>query len=35
MLQSDLSHEVVAADIEDAIRMNADCMAGKPDLHQR
>ncbi|MBF0918800.1 MAG: 3-hydroxy-5-phosphonooxypentane-2,4-dione thiolase LsrF, partial [Atopobium sp.] len=27
MLQSDLSHEVVAVDIEDAIRMNADCMA--------
>ena len=27
MLQDDLSHEVVAVDIEDAIRMNADCMA--------
>ena len=27
MLQADLSHEVVAVDIEDAIRMNADCMA--------
>ena len=27
MLQEDLSHEVVAVDIEDAIRMNADCMA--------
>ena len=27
MLQTDLSHEVVAVDIEDAIRMNADCMA--------
>ena len=25
--QADLSHEVVAVDIEDAIRMNADCMA--------
>lgn len=23
----DLSHEVVAVDIEDSIRMNADCMA--------
>ena len=27
MLQDDLSHEIVAVDIEDAIRMNADCMA--------
>ena len=27
MLNDDLSHEVVAVDIEDAIRMNADCMA--------
>ena len=27
MLQDDLSHEVVAVDIEDAIRMGADCMA--------
>ena len=27
MLNSDLSHEVIAVDIEDAIRMNADCMA--------
>ena len=27
MLQEDLSHEVVAVDIEDAVRMNADCMA--------
>lgn len=27
MLNKDLSHEVVAVDIEDAIRMNADCMA--------
>ena len=27
MLDEDLSHEVVAVDIEDAIRMNADCMA--------
>ena len=27
MLDDDLSHEVVAVDIEDAIRMNADCMA--------
>ena len=27
MLEDDLSHEVVAVDIEDAIRMNADCMA--------
>lgn len=27
MLQADLSHEVVAVNIEDAIRMNADCMA--------
>ena len=27
MLQEDLSHEVVAVNIEDAIRMNADCMA--------
>ena len=27
MLNDDLSHAVVAVDIEDAIRMNADCMA--------
>lgn len=27
ILNEDLSHEVVAVDIEDAIRMNADCMA--------
>jgi len=27
MLNEDLSHEVIAVDIEDAIRMNADCMA--------
>ena len=27
MLNEDLSHEVVAVDIEDCIRMNADCMA--------
>ena len=27
MLQDDLSHEIVAVDIEDAIRMGADCMA--------
>lgn len=27
MAQEDLSHEVVAVDIDDAIRMNADCMA--------
>ncbi|MDD3368715.1 MAG: 3-hydroxy-5-phosphonooxypentane-2,4-dione thiolase [Lachnospiraceae bacterium] len=27
MINDDLSHEVVAVDIEDAIRMNADCMA--------
>lgn len=27
MLQSDLSHECIAVDVEDAIRMNADCMA--------
>lgn len=27
MLNEDLSHEVLAVDIEDAIRMNADCMA--------
>ena len=27
MLNDDLLHEVVAVDIEDAIRMNADCMA--------
>ena len=27
MLQDDLSHEVIAVDIEDSIRMNADCMA--------
>jgi len=27
MLDDDLSHEVVAVDIADAIRMNADCMA--------
>ena len=29
MLQNDFSHEVVAVDIEDAIRMNADCMASQ------
>lgn len=29
MLQDDMSHEVVAVDIEDAIRMNADCMASQ------
>ena len=29
MLQADLSHEVIAVDIEDAIRMNADCMASQ------
>jgi putative autoinducer-2 (AI-2) aldolase len=27
MLNDDLSHEVIAVDIEDAIRMNADCLA--------
>lgn len=27
MLNDDLSHEVIAVDIEDTIRMNADCMA--------
>ena len=27
MLNDDLSHEVIAVNIEDAIRMNADCMA--------
>ncbi len=27
MINEDLSHEVVAVDIEDAIRMNADCVA--------
>ncbi|MDR1612107.1 MAG: 3-hydroxy-5-phosphonooxypentane-2,4-dione thiolase [Planctomycetota bacterium] len=27
MLDDDLSHEVIAVDIEDAIRLNADCMA--------
>ena len=27
MLNDDLSHEVLAVDIKDAIRMNADCMA--------
>ena len=27
MIQDDLSHEVVNVDIDDAIRMNADCMA--------
>ena len=27
MVQDDLSHEVVAVDMEDAIRMNADCVA--------
>jgi len=27
MLDEDLSHEVVAVDIEDAIRLNADCLA--------
>lgn len=29
MLQDDLSHEVVSVDIEDAIRMNADCVAAQ------
>lgn len=29
MLQDDLSHEVISVDIEDAIRMNADCMAAQ------
>lgn len=29
MLQDDLSHEIVAVDIEDCIRMNADCMASQ------
>lgn len=29
MVQDDLSHEVIAVDIEDAIRMNADCMAAQ------
>ena len=29
MVQADLSHEVVAVDIEDSIRMNADCMASQ------
>ena len=29
MLQSDLSHEVISVDIEEAIRMNADCMAAQ------
>lgn len=29
MLQADLSHEIVAVDIEDAVRMNADCMASQ------
>lgn len=27
MLNNDLSHEIIAVDVEDAIRMNADCMA--------
>ncbi len=27
MVNDDLSHEVIAVDIEDAVRMNADCMA--------
>lgn len=27
MLNEDLSHEIISVDIEDAIRMNADCMA--------
>lgn len=27
MLNDDLSHEIIAVDVEDAIRMNADCMA--------
>jgi putative autoinducer-2 (AI-2) aldolase len=27
MINDDLSHEIVSVDIEDAIRMNADCMA--------
>ncbi|NCC86449.1 MAG: 3-hydroxy-5-phosphonooxypentane-2,4-dione thiolase [Clostridia bacterium] len=27
MIDDDLSHEIIAVDIEDAIRMNADCMA--------
>jgi len=27
MLNDDLSHEVIAVDIEDSIRMNADCLA--------
>jgi len=27
MINDDLSHEIIAVDIEDAIRMNADCMA--------
>lgn len=27
MVQDDLSHEILAVDIEDAIRMNADCLA--------
>ena len=27
MINEDLSHEIVSVDIEDAIRMNADCMA--------
>ena len=31
MLNDDLSHEVVAVDIEDSIRMNADCMAVQTD----
>lgn len=29
MLQDDLSHEVISVDVEDAIRMNADCMAAQ------
>ncbi len=27
MLNDDLSHEIIAVDIQDAVRMNADCMA--------
>ncbi|MCL1965012.1 MAG: 3-hydroxy-5-phosphonooxypentane-2,4-dione thiolase [Firmicutes bacterium] len=27
MLNEDLSHEIISVDVEDAIRMNADCMA--------
>lgn len=29
MLQDDLSHEIVAVDIEDALRMDADCLASQ------